>query len=115
MKTTCAALLLALSLGGCCLSTSGCIAPQPTALTDWDGLGQPPKEAAAPAAPKQQVNKRAKDQETKPASNSAKVANSWEDEEARQQADDARLKRKLIICQNCAAPQPSQEAAGAAS
>ena len=104
MKTICAALLLvALSLGGCCLSGSGCNAPQPTALTNWDdGLDQPPEEAAAPAARKQHVDKRAKAQKAKPASDSANSANSWQDEENQRAADDARLKRKLMICQNCA-------------
>ena len=104
MKTICAALLLvALSLGGCCLSGSGCNAPQPTALTNWDdGLDQPPEEAAVPAAPKQHVDKRAKAQKAKSASENANSANSWEAKEDQQAAaDDARLKRKLIICQNC--------------
>jgi hypothetical protein len=102
MKTICAALLLvALSLGGCCLSSSGCNAPQPTALTNWDDeLDQPPEEAAA--ARKQHVDKRAKAQKAKPASDSANSANSWQDEENQRAADDARLKRKLMICQNCA-------------
>jgi hypothetical protein len=102
MKTICAAsLLVALSLGGCCLSGSGCNAPQPTALTNWDDeLDQPPEEAAVPAAPKQHVDKRAKAQKAKSASESANSANSWE-EDQQAAADDARLKRKLIICQNC--------------
>jgi len=104
MKTICAALLLvALSLGGCCLSSSGCNAPQPTALTNWDDeLDQLPEEAAVPAARKQHVDKRAKAQKAKSASESANSANSWQDEENQRAADDARLKLKLMICQNCA-------------
>jgi hypothetical protein len=30
------------------------------------------------------------------------MGDSWEEEDARQQSDDLRLKRKLIMCQGCA-------------
>jgi hypothetical protein len=86
--------LAALSLGGCCLSLGGCEVPLATARTDWDGL----------AAPTEQTSDRAKSQGKQPkdAYTSATLGNSWKDDDAQQQLDDARLKRKLIICDGCA-------------
>jgi hypothetical protein len=97
MKARCAALLLVtLSLGGCCLSGSGCNAPMATTTSNWDGLGQPPAEASPPPAPTQRVATRTKGQgEPGRVHNNSNTGDDFED-------DDARLKRKLIICQGCA-------------
>jgi hypothetical protein len=57
-----AAVLAALTLGGCCLSFSGCEAPLATARSDWDGL-VPPRAADAPSsAPTEKTSGRAKSQ-----------------------------------------------------
>jgi hypothetical protein len=100
MKTRCAVLLLAtLSLGGCCLSGSGCNAPIDTATTipNPDGLGQQPAADSPSPAPKQRVSSRRKSQgdEPSPVYGSSNAGDNFED-------DDARLRRKLIICQGCA-------------
>jgi hypothetical protein len=99
MKPLCAALLLAtLSLGGCCSFGSGCNMPTATAgRYDLDGLGQPPAEAPPSAAPKQRVSSRAKGQgdEMRSLYDNSNGSDNFED-------DEARLKRKLIICQGCA-------------
>jgi hypothetical protein len=99
-----AALVVAASLGGCCLSASGCYPPGPVALSDGDGLGPAPARAAAPA-PTQRLSRRAQDPgyPPRPASAPPKVAKDQaEDEDAGLDPDDARLERKLIICQGCA-------------
>jgi hypothetical protein len=100
MKTRCAVLLLVtLSLGGCCLSGTGCNTPIETATTmpASDGLGQPPAADSPSPAPKQRVSSRRKSQgaEPNPVYGNSNAGDNFED-------DDARLKRKLIICQGCA-------------
>jgi hypothetical protein len=93
--------LAALSLGGCCLSPSGCEVPLAAAGTNWDGLGQNPESSA----PTEKTSDRAKSRGKQPkdAYTSATLGNSWQDDEAQQQLDDARLRRKLIICDSCVA------------
>jgi hypothetical protein len=107
MRSFCAAVFLAaLPLGGCCLFESGCNAPIAAARADWDGLDQPAVEEEAPsAAPRQRISSRVKSQgqQTKSQDNPA-TGDSWQEEDARLQSDDLRLKRKLIICQGCAVP-----------
>jgi hypothetical protein len=97
-----AAVLAALTLGGCCLSFGGCDAPLATARTDWDGLGRPGKEDPPSSAPK--TSGRTKSQGEQPKTTyTGSVGSSWKDDDARLQLDDARLKQKLIICDGCAA------------
>jgi hypothetical protein len=106
MRSFCAAVsLAALPLGGCCLVESGCNAPIAAARADWDGLHQPAVEEPPSAAQKQRISSRVRSQgqQTKSPDNPA-MGDSWEEEDARQQSDDLRLKRKLIICQGCAVP-----------
>jgi hypothetical protein len=106
MRSFYAAMFLAvLPLGGCCLFESGCNAPVAAARADWDGLNQPAVEEAQSVAPRQRISSRVKSQgqHTKSQDNLA-AGDSWQEEEARQQSDDLRLKRKLIICQGCAVP-----------
>jgi hypothetical protein len=96
--------LAALSLGGCCLSVGGCDVPlstASTARTDWDGLGPDPGSSA----PTEKTSDRTKSQRKQPkdAYTSATYGNSWKDDDAQLQLDDARLKRKLIICDSCVA------------
>jgi hypothetical protein len=100
MKTRFAVLLLAtLSLGGCCLSGSGCNTPidTATAMPNPDGLGQPPAVDSPSPAPKQRVSSRRKSQgdEPSPVYGNSNAGDNFED-------DEARLRRKLIICQGCA-------------
>lgn len=107
MKSFCAAVFVsALSLGGCCLSGSGCYTPQPASQTSWDGLGQPPEENTAAAAPKPPLPRAAdsRDDQPRPASDGRNKSASWQDDDAQLQSDDARVKRKLIICHGCAVP-----------
>lgn len=96
------AALAALPLGGCCLSLGGCEVPLATAAatTDWDGLGQAP----GTSAPTNIAPDRTRSQARQPrdAYSSTTTGNSWKDEDAQLQLDDAKVKKKLIICDGCA-------------
>lgn len=95
-----AGLLLAAAFLGGCLGGPACVAQQARmGRTDLDGLYQPQAETSNPE-PKEQVHRRKA--ATKPESDS-KLTN-WEEETARQNADDDRLRRTLKICRSCDAP-----------
>jgi len=118
------ALLLAaaLTLSNCCMSPSGCsgpvamtAAPASTAVTpaaaSWDGLEDPPAgraEAEVDATPpKNYVRHKGAgvDAMSSQSSSGSRAKLGWEDQQAADTAEDARLKQKLIICKNCAATQ----------
>ncbi len=119
MKAACA-LFAALALGGCCFSGTVCNMPQPSAAIGLNEVDQPAEDASlgGPAtnsvgpATKQRTRSHAnkgKDEYARSAPDSSDPG-SWEAEQAQEQADEARLKRKLIICQNCGAAQPQPSA-----
>jgi hypothetical protein len=105
------ALLLAaaLTLGSCCLS-GNCYAPitgtAGVAAEAPDGLGSVPTDEpqaeAAPAKPKKTAQRR---KDFDPVGDTSAVAryrgDTYEQQQAADQAAEERLKRKLIICQNC--------------
>jgi hypothetical protein len=118
------ALLLAagLTLGSCCLS-GNCYAPitgvaatsgvpmsgSPTAgvpTSAPDGLAalpdDEPQAADLPAKPRKTAQRRRDFESMGEASSAARYrGDSYEEQMAADKADEARLKRKLIICQNC--------------
>jgi hypothetical protein len=121
------ALLLAagLMLGSCCFS-GNCYAPvtgvaatpaaAPTAgvptvaagvpTSAPDGLGEvaddEPRAADLPAKPRKTAQRRRDFDSMGEASSSARYrGDAYEEQMAADKADEARLKRKLIICQNC--------------
>jgi hypothetical protein len=100
-------LVAALMLANCCASGSGC-APAAGTPVAWDGLGPAPTEEAQPLElrPKQQA--RAKREIAGPLDVAATEQNhlfqprdKWEQEQAADQANEAKLKRKLMICRDC--------------
>ncbi len=93
--------------GNGCLAQQGSLGP-----TDVDGFYQPPAEAIAPAPKQRTSHKRAKTEPAQGSASESKLTN-WEEEAARQQADDDRLKTKLNICQNCVAPNDKGKSRGA--
>jgi hypothetical protein len=117
-------LLAAPLLGSCCLSgncyapvagTSGMAtapaaavsaAPTASVATAPDGLGPSPTEesqADVPAKPKRTAQRRRDFDSVGDASAASRYrGDSWEEQQAADRADEERLKRKLIICQNCA-------------
>jgi hypothetical protein len=111
MKLIHAGLLLAAVF---CQPSNFCYAQQNSlGPTDVDGFYQPPAEAI-PSVPKQRTSpKRVPKTETTQRPTSESQLTNWEEEAARQQADDDRLKPKLNICQNCIAPNDKGKPAGA--
>jgi hypothetical protein len=123
----CAVLLAAaLTLSNCCLSSSGC-SSGPVALTAAPAPGAPGSVAAAPAwdglndqsaadddatvdvTPPKKASRRSKAASVDAMSSRSTTASrgkvDWAEEQAVNQAEDARLKQKLIICKNCSASQ----------
>jgi hypothetical protein len=106
MISKCVAFLVAaLMLANCCASGSGC-APTASIPVAWDGLGPAPTDDALPPEPQPKQHARAKrDVSTLDAGSSernrAQPKDEWEQEQAADQADEARLKRKLMICRDC--------------
>ncbi|WP_354129105.1 hypothetical protein [Bradyrhizobium sp. i1.15.2] len=78
----------------CCASGNACIAQQGAAGPD--GLYPPPPETSLP---NQRTRKRANTMGQKPSLVSKPMT--WEEENARQQADEDQLKRRMNICQRC--------------
>jgi hypothetical protein len=117
-------LAAAVTLSNCCLTPSGCSAPvamtaapvstAPTpvaAAPAWDGLGEPSVGDAAEVdvtPPKRHARRKTDtgiDSMSAQSSSGARANLGWEDQQAADSADDARLRQKLIICKNCAATQ----------
>jgi hypothetical protein len=111
-------LIAGLMLGGCCLS-GNCYAPVansapaagPTGVATTsapDGLGpalaDDEPQADVPAKPKKTAQRRRDTVvgESEASSASRYRGDTYDQQEAADRADEARLKRKLIICQNCA-------------
>ena len=108
-------LAAALPLGGCCAVAVGC-APPPGASIAWGGPGagpaadsglfepQPAKRARRQIAPAPLDTLTGPNAKTQP-------KDSWEQQQAADQADEARLKRKLTICRACVAGEPARDEA----
>lgn len=103
-------LVVAPMLANCCASGSGC-APAAGTPVAWDGLGPAPTEDAQPLELRPKQHARAKreiivgplDAAADEPSSKGQPRDSWEQEQAADQADEVRLKRKLMICSNCLA------------
>jgi hypothetical protein len=123
MISQCIAFLAAaLMLAGCCASGNGC-APASGAPAAWDGLGAAPTTDSQPVElqPNRplQPNKPARTKreiilgplETAATEGNRKVQpkDQWEQEQTADLADEARLKRKLIICSACSAGESARD------
>jgi hypothetical protein len=113
----------ALMLAGCCALGNGC-APESGAPIAWDGLGSAPTDNTQAVEPRPKKYVRAKREIiVGPLDTAATVQNTkvqpkdqWEREQAADQDDELRLKRKLMICRNCLAPVSARDdAAGSVS
>jgi hypothetical protein len=109
MISRCIAFLVAaLVLANCCASGSGC-APAAGSPVAWDGLGQAPGEDAQPVDLRPKPRARAQreiivgplDGAMAERGNKVQPKDQWEQQQAADQDDDARLKRKLMICRSC--------------
>jgi hypothetical protein len=124
MILRCAMLLAAaLTLSNCCLSSSGCDGPvalnaPPTpaaaavaaAPAAWDGLSEQPAadaDATVDVTPLKKQPRRSRaarvDAMSSQSARGSRADLNWDDQQAADRADDARLRQKLIICKNCSA------------
>jgi hypothetical protein len=95
-------------LANCCAVGNGC-APESGAPIAWDGLGPAPTDDTRPLEPRPKKPTRAKREiivgplDAAAAEPISKVLpkDSWEQQQAADQADKVRLKRKLVICRTC--------------
>jgi hypothetical protein len=96
-------LFAAVALAGCCVSGSGCYAPLPGTPTAWDGLD--PAPTGTIARPKNEiVIGPLGDVPVEP----PKPQEAWAQQEAADRADEAKLKKQLMICRNCL-PAPAHD------
>src|SRR5664280_2502803 len=100
-------LFSALMLANCCSLGNGC-APATQAPVAWDGFGSAPTDDAQPVEPAPKKLARAKREiilgpleATAAEPTKAQPKDQWEQEQAADQDDDIRLKRKLKICSTC--------------
>jgi len=107
-------LAAALMLTNCCASGNGC-APVAGSPVAWDGLGTAPTEDTQQPEPKKPA--RAKREiivgplDAAPGGQNNKVqpTDQWEKQQAADQDDEARLKRKLVICRSCGAGEKARD------
>src|SRR5271165_5869591 len=109
MISKCIAFLaVALLLANCCALGNGC-APPAGAPIAWDGLGTAPTDDLQSTGPQPRKPARAKreiivgplDAPAAGQGSRTQPRDNWEDQQAADQDDEAKLKRKLMICQNC--------------
>jgi hypothetical protein len=117
MISKCIAFLVAgLMLANCCALGIGC-APQSGAPVAWDGLGPAPTDETQPLELQPTKPARAKRAIiVGPVGAAAAEPNSelqpkgsWEKQQAADQDDEARLKRKLVICRACLPSEPARD------
>jgi hypothetical protein len=109
-------LIAAFSLANCCALGTGCVPAAGTAAA-WDGLDAAPIEDARPVdlQPTQHARKK-RMSETALAEPSGKSrrGDSWGEQQTADQIEEAKLKRKLTICQSCLPREtPRDDSAGA--
>jgi hypothetical protein len=107
-------LAAALMLTNSCALGNGC-APVAGSPVAWDGLGIAPTGVTQPAEPRKPA--RAKHEiivgplDAAPGGRNNKVqpTDQWEQQQAADQDDEARLKRKLVICRSCGAGETARD------
>ncbi len=123
MISKCIALLLAAPmLANCCGFGNGC-APQAGTPIAWDGLGAAPAEDAKPLELQPSQHGRTKREislgphDTAAAERGSKLQpkDSWDRQQAADQEEETRLKRKLLICSTCLGESARAEPAGSAA
>jgi len=111
-------LVAALVLANCCASGNGC-APQSGAPIAWDGLGSAPTDDTQPVEPQPKKPARAKreiivgplDAAATVQNNKVQPKDQWEQQQAVDQDEEVRLKRKLMICRTCLAGESARDEA----
>jgi hypothetical protein len=114
-------LAAALMLANCCALGNGC-APPPGASIASDGLGSAPADDTEPVEAQPKEHARAKREISRGPLAAASGRNvkpqpkdSWEQQQAADQADEKRLKRILTICSACSAGESARDEATTSS
>ena len=88
----------------------------------WDGLGSAPAEDSQPIELRPDKMRSKKEVIVRPLGAAAGQQNgafqprdNWEKQQAADQDEETRLKRKLVICSNCIAPEPNRDGAAASA
>ena len=100
-----ACVFAAVALASCCASGTGCYAPMTGSQVAWDGLGPAPKETAMvrnSSRPKKGIA--AGPIGDVPGEPRPQAKLEWEQQEAADRADEAKLAKQLKICRGCSPP-----------
>ena len=117
MISKCIAFLVAaVMLANCCALGNGC-APAAGNPVAWDGLGPAPTDDTQPLELRPKQHARAKreiilgplDAAAAEPNSKLQPKDSWEQQQAADQDDEARLKRKLVICRACLPSEPARD------
>jgi hypothetical protein len=117
MISKCIAFLVAaLVLANCCALGNGC-APQSGAPITWDGFGSAPTDDTQPVEPQPKKHARAKreiivgplDAAATVQNNKVQPKDQWEQQQAADQDEEVRLKRKLMICRTSPAGESARD------
>ena len=121
MILKCIALLAAaLMLTNCCASGNGC-APLAGSPVAWDALGTAPTEDTQPLQPRKPARTKREiivgplDAAPGVLNNKVQPTDQWEQQQAADQDEEARLKRKLVICRGCAPSETERDDAASAN
>jgi hypothetical protein len=98
-----ACVLIAVALTGCCTLGTSCNAPSAVSPVAWDGLNEPLQEETQKQAPARQKQVAVTAQTNGDVQPFAWPQTKGElaQQETAERAEDARLKRKLKICNGC--------------
>jgi hypothetical protein len=107
------AMLAALNLANCCASGSNCV-PVTGGPVAWDGLGAAPTGDMQAIPPSKQLARRRREiivgpLEAVPTKRNTQPTDTWEQQQAADQDDERKLKRKLTICRTCVTGEPASD------
>jgi len=105
---------VAIALSGCCVSGTGCYAPVAGSQAGWDGLDEPQQDDAPKKSPrrKKEIAATAQSKVDAQAVSRPQTKEEWEQQAAADRADEARLAKRLRICNGCSsAPDKANDAA----
>jgi hypothetical protein len=110
MISKCVALVFtALALAGCCISGTTCDAPATGSQIAYDGLGPAPNDYDRPPKASRPARTTARPVGDVPGERWAKTKDDWEQQQAADKADEARLSRKMQICRGCSTQSSESE------
>jgi hypothetical protein len=113
MILKCVALVFtALALAGCCISGTTCEAPATGSQIANDGLGPAPNDYDRPPKAARPAKTTARPVGDAPGERWAKTKDDWEQQQAADKADEARLSRKMQICRGCSTQSSESEGSG---